>query len=201
MLRVLLLWAVCGVAGLAQAPPAPAVVVFETSMGAITIEVNVAKAPVTAANFLRYVDAGLYNAGRFHRAVRPETETRKDLPIEVVQATRAGRTPETPNFPAIPLERTKATGLAHVDGAVSMARAGVDTAVADFFICIGAQPLLDFGGARNPDGQGFAVFGRVIAGMDVVKKIQAAPVRPGTQTLEPLIVILKAARTPGGGLW
>jgi peptidyl-prolyl cis-trans isomerase A (cyclophilin A) len=180
------------------AQPAPVQVVFETSLGAITIEVNVAKAPVTAANFLRYVDAGLYNGGRFHRAVRPDTETRKDVPIEVVQATRAPRTPETPSFPPIKLERTNATGLTHVDGAVSMARStDADSAVADFFICIGAQPLLDFGGARNADGQGFAVFGRVIAGMDVVKKIQAAPVRDGTQTLAPPIHILKAVRKPG----
>ena len=189
-----------GSAAFAQSLASPVLVVLETSLGAITIEVNVAKAPVTAANFLRYVDAGLYNSGRFHRTVRPETETRKDVPIEVVQATRAARTPETPNFPAIPLERTKATGLTHVDGAVAMARAGIDSAVADFFICIGAQPLLDFGGARNADGQGFAVFGRVIAGMDVVRKIQASPVRAGTQSLAPPIVILKAARTTGGGL-
>ena len=180
---------------IAQPATAPVVVVFETTHGAISIEVNVAKAPVTAANFLKYVDAGLYNGGRFHRTVRPDTETRKDVPIEVVQATRAPRTPETPSFKPIPLERTNATGLKHVDGAVSMARStGTDTAVADFFICIGAQPLLDFGGPRNPDGQGFAVFGRVIAGMDVVKKIHAAPVREGTERIAFPIVILKAAR-------
>ena len=75
-----------------------------------------------------------------------------------------------------------------------MARAGANTATSDFFICIGAQPLLDFGGARNADGQGFAVFGRVISGMDVVKKIQASPVRPGSQTLDPVVVIVKAGR-------
>lgn len=179
----------------AIAQPAPVAVVFETSLGAITIEVNVAKAPVTAANFLKYVDAGLYSGGRFHRTVRPDTETRKDVPIEVVQATRAPRTPETPSFPPIALERTNVTGLKHVDGAVSMARStAADSAVADFFICIGAQPLLDFGGARNADGQGFAVFGKVTAGMDVVRKIQAAPVTEGTQTLAPPIQIVKAAR-------
>jgi len=194
MWPIFLLWLASAIVGPLQAPAAPVLVVFETSLGAITIEVNVAKAPVTSANFLRYVDEGLYTAGRFHRAVRPDTETRKDLPIEVVQATRARRTPETPGFPPIPLERTTVTGLTHVDGAVSMARAGVDSAVADFFICIGPQPLLDFGGARNADGQGFAVFGRVVAGMDVVKKIQAAPVREGTQNLAPPIEIVKAAR-------
>ena len=179
----------------AQPTPAPVIVVFETTHGSISIEVNVAKAPVTAANFLKYVDAGLYNGGRFHRTVRPDTETRKDVPIQVVQATRAPRTPEAAIFKPIPLERTNTTGLKHVDGAVSMARsAGTDSAMADFFICIGPQPLLDFGGPRNADGQGFAVFGRVIAGMDVVKKIQAAPVREGTQTIAFPIVILKAAR-------
>lgn len=190
------------VVGLAVRAQAPLVVVeFETSVGTIAIEVNLAKAPVTAANFLRYVDAGLYDAGRFHRAVRPGTETNKEHPIEVVQATRARRTPATPGFPPIPLERTSVTGLTHVDGAVSMARAGVDTALSDFFICIGPQPLLDFGGARNADGQGFAVFGRVVSGMDVVKRIQAAPVRAGTQSLDPPIEILKAARRIGDNLW
>lgn len=169
-------------------------VVFETTVGEIVIAVDTVRAPITSANFLKYVDGGLYTGGRFHRTVRPETETRKDVPIQVVQATRAPRTPETPGFPPIALERTNVTGLTHVDGAVSMARAGVDSATADFFICIGAQPLLDFGGARNADGQGFAVFGRVVSGMDVVKKIQAAAVRPGTQNLDPPIAIVKATR-------
>lgn len=192
---------IVGIGMIGQAPPAPVLVVFETSLGAITIEVNVAKAPVTSENFLKYVDGGLYSGGRFHRTVRPDTETRKDVPIQVVQATRAARTADTPGFPPIPLERTNVTGLTHVDGAVSMARAGVDTGAADFFICIGPQPLLDFGGARNADGQGFAVFGRVVAGMDVVKKIQAAPVREGTQNLAPPIEVLRAGRKAGGGPW
>ena len=72
-------------------------------------------------------------------------------------------------FAAIPHETTDATGLAHVDGAISMARGEVGTASTEFFICVGAQPALDFGGARNPDGQGFAVFGHVVDGMDVVR--------------------------------
>ncbi len=177
-----------------QSPASPVVVVFDTSLGAITIEVNVAKAPVTAANFLKYVDEGLYTGGRFHRTVRPETETRKEHPIEVVQAGRAPRTPTTPGHPPIALEPTSVTGLRHVDGAVSMARGGANTATSDFFICIGVQPLLDFGGARNADGQGFAVFGRVVSGMVVVKKIQASPVRSGSQMLDPVVVIVKAGR-------
>ncbi|MSO50107.1 MAG: peptidylprolyl isomerase [Acidobacteria bacterium] len=176
-----------------QAPAAPVVVVFETSLGAITIEVNVAKALATAANFLKYVDEGLYSDGRFHRTVRPDTETNKEHPIEVIQGGRAPRS-ATPGYPPIVLEPTSVTRLTHVDAAVSMARAGANTATSDFFICIGPQPLLDFGGARNPDGQGFAVFGRVISGMDVVRRIQASPVRPGSQTLDPVVVIVKARR-------
>jgi len=173
-------------------PVAPVLVVFETSLGSITIEVNVEKAPVTAANFLKYVDSGAYNGDGFHRTVRPETETNKTTPIQVIQAGRQLRAAD--GFPAIALERTSVTGLTHVDGAVSMARAGADTGKNQFFICIGPQPSLDFGGARNADGQGFAVFGRVVAGMDVVRKIQASPVREGTQTLTPPIAIIKAAR-------
>ncbi len=172
-------------------------VVFVTPAGEIAIEVNVAKAPVTSANFLQYVDGGWYNEGRFHRTVRPDTETNRAHPIQVIQASRR-RTArgEGPTWPAVTLERTRDTGLTHVDGAVSMARVAgrPDSASSDFFIAIGPQPALDFGGARNDDGQGFAVFGRVVSGMDVVKKIQAAPVRPGTQTLEPPVTITAARR-------
>src|SRR4029450_6114939 len=92
-------------------------------------------------------------------------------------------------FPPVPLERTSVTGLKHVDGVVSMARSGPDTATGSFSIVIGDQPERDFGGKRNPDGQGFAVFGRVVSGMDVVKKIQAAPTGAtgpyGTESLDP----------------
>lgn len=186
------------------APPArfaphapPTLVIFATSLGEIVIEVDVAKAPITAANFLRYVDEGWYTGGQFHRTVRPDTETNATHPIQVVQASRR-RAPrgEGPGIPAIALERTRDTGLTHVDGAVSMARVAgqPDSAASDFFIAIGAQPSLDFGGARNEDGQGFAVFGRVVSGMDVVRTIQAAPVRPGTQTLDPPVAITAARR-------
>ena len=175
---------------------APVLVNFETPAGVVTIEVDVAHAPITAANFLRYVDEGWYDQGRFHRTVRPETETNTEHPIQVIQASRKrGR---GPGWPAVPLERTKDTGLTHVNGAVSMARVAgrPDSAGSDFFIVIGDNPSLDYGGARNADGQGFAVFGKVVAGMDVVKKIHASPVREGSQSLDPPIVILKASRQP-----
>lgn len=181
-----------------QSPaPGPAVpVTFETSLGRFTIAVDVAHAPATSANFLKYVDGGFYNGGEFHRTVRPSTESRTDFPIQVIQA-RIDQVRRRDGFPAIALERTSVTGLKHLDGTVSMARSGVDSATSDFFVCIGPQPELDYGGRRNADGQGFAAFGQVTSGMDVIRKIQAADVAAGTQTLTPTIKIVRAARTGG----
>ena len=172
-------------------PDEAVLVVMETSLGSVQIAVDAGRAPVTAANFLRYVDGGQYDGGRFHRSVRPGTETNTAVPIQVIQASRA---PRTLGFPAIPLEGTTKTGLKHLDGAVSMARSGATTATSDFFICIGDQPELDDGGRRNADGLGFAVFGKVAQGMDVVRRIQAAPVMPGTQALEPPVPIVSIKR-------
>jgi peptidyl-prolyl cis-trans isomerase A (cyclophilin A) len=175
----------------AAAVRSPVIVTLDTDKGRIEIAVDVAHAPVSAANFLLYVDAGAYNGGAFHRTVRPDTETRKDVPIDVIQARRSAG---SQGWPAIALERTSVTGLKHLDGTVSMARSGPDSATSDFFICIGDQPLLDFGGARNADGQGFAAFGRVVAGMDVVRAIQKSPAAPNSQNLSPPVAITKAAR-------
>jgi peptidyl-prolyl cis-trans isomerase A (cyclophilin A) len=175
----------------------PVVVVFETEKGAIEVEVDTVHAPVTAANFLKYVDDGFFSGGIVNRAVRPDNTTRRDVEIQVIQfqmnpARRADR------FPPIPLERTSITGLRHVDGAVSMARNGPDTATASFSIVIGDQPEMDFGGRRNADGQGFAVFGRVVRGMAVVKAIQASPTGPdgpyGSESLVPPITVIRASR-------
>jgi peptidyl-prolyl cis-trans isomerase A (cyclophilin A) len=125
---------------------------------------------------------------------------RHDVEIQVIQfQIDADRRSE--QFAPIALERTSVTGLRHVDGALSMARNGPDTARASFSIVIGDQPEMDFGGRRNPDGQGFAVFGRVIRGMDVVTAIQASPTGPtgpyGTESLMPPIKVLKAYRQKG----
>ena len=173
------------------------VVVFQTEKGSIEIALDTEHAPVTTTNFLKYVDGGFYDGGAVNRAVRPDNTVRHDVEIQVIQFQIDPRR-RREEFPPIPLERTSATGLKHVDGAVSMARSGPDTATASFSIVIGDQPEMDFGGKRNPDGQGFAVFGRVIRGMEVVKAIQAAPTgQTGpyrTETLEPPIRILKAFR-------
>jgi peptidyl-prolyl cis-trans isomerase A (cyclophilin A) len=174
---------------LLAADPAPVRVLVATELGDIEIEVDVARAPITARNFLRYVREGRYDGGRFHRTVRADNQPSSPVKIDVVQAGVAPAN-ERKEHAAIPLERTRDTGLRHVDGAVSMARAEPDSATSDFFVCIGAQPELDSGGRRNPDGQGFAAFGRVVKGMDVVRRIHGA--RASGQTLEPPVKIARA---------
>ena len=164
---------------------------IETNLGVVEVELYADKVPKTVANFLRYVDAGRYKGGRFHRTVTMDNQPDKKVKIEVIQA---GVNPsfEKRDFAPIRLERTNSTGLKHQNGTISMARDGADTATSDFFICIGDQPELDFGGRRNPDGQGFAAFGHVVHGMDVVRRIQAAPA--DAQKLTPAIQILSAQR-------
>jgi peptidyl-prolyl cis-trans isomerase A (cyclophilin A) len=183
-----------------QTPAPPVRVIFETELGSITFEVNVAKAPITAENFLKYVDGGIYDGGYINRSVRPDNTIRKDVEIQVIQFQR-NRDKTKPSFPPIAMERTSVTGLTHLNGAMSMARSGPDSATASFSVVIGDQPSMDFGGKRNADGQGFAVFGRVIDGWEVIKKIHAAPTTPagtqaayGTETLAPVINVIKAYR-------
>jgi peptidyl-prolyl cis-trans isomerase A (cyclophilin A) len=172
---------------------APVRVSVETDLGAFEVELD-PRAPVTVANFLRYVDAGLFDGGRFHRTVRPDNQRDKKVPIDVIQgAPDANRKSAYP--PAIALERTSATGILHKDGTISMARVAgePDSGRGEFFICIGDQPSLDFGGARNPDGQGFAAFGRVVRGMDVVRRIHMAPAKG--ETLTPAVTIVRVRRS------
>jgi len=165
-------------------------VVIQTTLGSIEVEVDTVRAPTTALNFLRYVDQGSYRGGSFHRTVRPDNQPGNKVKIEVIQGGLDSL--RSKDATPIPLERTSETGLTHQDGTISMARDGPDTATSDFFICIGDQPELDFGGKRNPDGQGFAAFGRVVRGIDVVRSIQTARARG--QQLTPPIEILGIVR-------
>jgi peptidyl-prolyl cis-trans isomerase A (cyclophilin A) len=188
-MRVLCLAVVALVtAGCASAPSStlPRVTIV-TELGEITAELYPEQAPVTVANFLRYVEAGHFANGSFFRTVRADNQPNDSIRIAVIQASvDPARSRE--RFPAIPLERTSTTGLHHLDGSLSMARSGPDTATSSFSICVGPQPDLDFAGRRNPDGQGFAAFGRVIEGMDVVRRIWEQPAQG--QNLTPRIRIL-----------
>lgn len=168
-------------------------VILQTSVGEIRVKLYPNKAPVTCKNFLNYVDQGLFTNARFHRTVtlKPDNQPQNRVKIEVIQA---GLDPaiESKALPAIPLERTHKTGISHKDGTISMARLEPNTASSEFFICVGPQPELDYGGRRNPDGQGFAAFGKVVSGMDVVKKIHTS--KATGQSLTPPILIQGARR-------
>lgn len=197
LLLASLLATLAGAPGCASEPAtrraAPVRVEVETGTGTFTAELDAASAPGTVANFLRYVDAGLFDGGRFHRTVRDGNQPGDAIRIDVVQG---GPDPSNAKrgFPPIALESTKRTGLRHRDGTLSMARADPDSATADFFVCIGDQPELDHGGRRNPDGQGFAAFGRVVEGMDVVRAIHGA--HATGQRLDPPVPIVRARRRP-----
>jgi peptidyl-prolyl cis-trans isomerase A (cyclophilin A) len=168
---------------------------IETESGVILADLDSARAPGTVTNFLRYVDAGLYRDGTFYRTVRADNQPRDSVRIAVIQGGRRSDR-DIRSFPPIALERTSVTGLLHRDGTLSMARgASPNSATEAFFICIGDQPSLDFGGHRNLDGQGFAAFGRVTKGMDVVRRINVAPAG-ADQKLQPPIRILNITRSP-----
>ena len=178
---------------------------IDTEFGTIRAEVYPDAAPITVTNVLHYVEEGLYDRGRFHRTVTTENNSNVNLNVSegeqragalpndaiAIEVIQAGINPERERElgEPIPLERTHETGLHHLDGTLSMARFTPDSAVSDFFICINDQPELDFGGMRHLDGQGFAAFGRVTEGMDVVRTIQGQPARG--QILEPPIPILR----------
>lgn len=187
------------------------VVRVETTLGNIDIEVDTVHAPITSANFLRYVWGGFYDGGEFYRAARPDTYHAvlpNRPPMELIEARiPAGK----PAYPAIPLERTTVTGLHHVAGTVAMGRNDdqPDSAAFDFYILLNDQPSLDFGGKRFDDAQGTAAFGKVVAGMDVVRKINQQSVASRaatadnpltkTQNLDPSVRIITAyrVRPPG----
>ncbi len=159
-----------------------------TELGAIEIELEVEKAPITTANFLRYIEAGFYTDSHFYRTVTMSNQPDNAVKIEVIQGGLGMENlTSKAKFPAIELERTNLTGLSHRDGTISMARLGVDSATSEFFICVGDQSELDYGGRRYPDGQGFAAFGRVVAGQEVVRQLQALPAE--AQSLKPPVKI------------
>ena len=155
----------------AAAKSAPVRVRMVTDLGPIVIELYPDKAPVTVANFLAYADKHLMDGGSFYRTVSPKNDN-NPATINVIQG---GLNVDDGPLPPIIHENTYETGLRHTDGVISMARGGVGTASSEFFICLGANPALDFDGPRNADRQGFAAFGKVVQGMDVVRRIHGAP--------------------------
>ena len=143
-------------------------VVLETELGDIAIEVYEEQAPISSGSFLDHVDGGYFEGGAFWRTVTAEN----DNGSPVIEGIQGGVIGEVTDLPTVEHEPTSDSGILHKDGIVSLGRSDLGTASgASFFICIGDQPALDFGATRNPDRQGFAAFGRVVDGMDVVRAI------------------------------
>ena len=163
-------------------------VVIETEFGDITLELYIEKAPLTVANFLRYVKESRLKGATFYRIVRTDNQPVNPVKIAVIQGGIFDEI-KGQSLPPIKHETTKQTGILHKDGVISMARGKPGTASSEFFICIGDQPELDFGGKRNPDLQGFAAFGKIIKGMDTALKIHKQPAKG--QYLFPKINIIR----------
>jgi peptidyl-prolyl cis-trans isomerase A (cyclophilin A) len=166
-----------------------------TSMGEILVEVYPDRAPVTARNFLDHVEKGSYTNSCFYRVVRLDNQPMNPVKIEVIQGG-VFEEEKLDVIAPIPHESTAVTGILHTDGVISMARMEPGSASTEFFICVGDQPSLNFGGARNPDGQGFAAFGKVIKGMELVRSIHALPDQG--QYLVEKVRILEMSVIPSG---
>jgi peptidyl-prolyl cis-trans isomerase A (cyclophilin A) len=162
---------------------------FKTSLGNFVVELFPHNAPITCDNFLKYVDAKLYDSTDFFRVQNLQNQDNRPVKIEVIQG---GVVDSLKCFPRIHHENTVQSGILHKDGVLSMARGDTGTATSSFFICINDQPELDFGGKRNPDRQGFAAFGKVVQGMDVVRKIYSQPFNG--QFFTPKILIYSVSR-------
>lgn len=161
------------------------IVIISTDKGDIEVELYADKAPVTVKNFLLYADSGLFKSGSFYRVVTMQNQPNDSIRIEVIQGGR--RSSQVRGYSPILHESTKQTGILHKDGVISMARSSVGSATSEFFICVGDQPSLDFGGLRNRDGQGFAAFGKVVKGMDVVLFIHKGAVE-GQNLVIPVVI-------------
>ncbi len=184
-----------GAVGIVRADPASVRVALVTGLGVITLELAANKAPITIANFLRYVDAKRFDGAAFYRAVHAGSGATNGL----VQGGL--RNDPTKVFPPIAHESTATSGLHHIDGTISMARYAPGSAQAEFFICVGDQPYLDADPSQPGDNLGFAAFGHVVSGMDVARAILAAPTSPTEgegvmkgQMLSPVVTIVTARR-------
>ncbi|MBA3673556.1 MAG: peptidylprolyl isomerase [Chitinophagaceae bacterium] len=151
-------------------------VIIETNFGDIEVELYPDKAPKTVTAFLSYVDSGFYKNSSFYRVLKEENQPSVSFKSELIQGgIWHTNYKKGVSLPGIMHEPTNQTGILHKNGTISLARTLPGTANSEFFICVGDQPAYDYGGAANMDGQGYAAFGKVIKGMDIVKKIHNQP--------------------------
>ena len=148
-------------------------IIIDTPFGEITAELYPKKAPITVGNFLSYIKQNRYDDCHFYRVVHLENQPENKIRIEVIQGG-LGFDKHPLELKPIEHETTHKSGITHKNGTISMARLEPGTASSEFFICINNQPELDYGGSRNPDGQGFAAFGQVLEGLNILEKIQTS---------------------------
>ncbi len=166
---------------------------IQTEKGDIEIELYPLQAPKTVAAFLSYIDSGYFNNGSFYRVLNDENQASNAEKTELIQ----GGIWQTKNkmamkIPGVPHETTEQTHILHTDGVISLARREPGTATTEFFICIGRQPGLDYGGENVEDKQGYATFGKVVKGMDIVRKIYRQP--ENDQHFDPPVAIFDIKR-------
>jgi peptidyl-prolyl cis-trans isomerase A (cyclophilin A) len=168
-------------------------VIIQTQAGDIEVELYPKMAPRTVAAFLSYVDSGFYKSSNFYRVLNEENQATGTDPSELIQGGiwRTNHA-KAVSLPGVPHEPTQQTHILHTDGVISLARQAPGTATTEFFICIGDQPGFDYGGKNNPDGQGYASFGRVVKGMDVVRAIYGMPEED--QSFTPPVLIKNIVR-------
>ena len=149
---------------------------IETQFGDIEVELYPDRAPKTVAAFLSYIDSGFYKNGSFYRSLNAEDQPSASFKSDLIQGgIWQTNYKKGISLPGIPHEPTNQTGILHKNGTISMARTTIGTASSEFFICIGDQPMYDYGGDANADRQGFAAFGKVVKGMKAVKDIHQQP--------------------------
>jgi peptidyl-prolyl cis-trans isomerase A (cyclophilin A) len=190
MLQKLLIGFICVITACSSPKYKNPHVVIETKFGDIEVELYPDQAPKTVAAFLSYIDSGYYNNATFYRVLRDDEQPSDAPKAELIQGGIWQTNYKlSSKIPGIPHEPTNQTKILHTDGTISLARQAPGTANTEFFICVGDQPGFNYGGANNPDGQGYAAFGKVVKGMDVVKSIYNAPETDGD--FEPVIYINK----------
>ena len=168
-------------------------IIINTSLGEIEAELYPDKAPKTVSAFLQFVDSGVYSNTSFYRVLFNEGASTATNTGVIQGGTWPSDNKKFPFVKNIPHESTKVTGLTHANGILSLARTGPGTASTEFFICIGNQNQFDLGGDTPDDGEGFSAFGKVVEGMDIVRKIQEQP-KAGTDGFADKIIIYKIVR-------
>lgn len=165
---------------------------IQTSFGDIELELYPDQAPKSVAAFLSYIDKGYYKNCSFYRVLRDNNQPSDAAKAELVQGGLWANRGKRPDVPGIPHESTQQTHILHTEGVVSLARTTPGSATTEFFICMDDEPGLDYGGENNADKQGYASFGKVVKGMDVVKEIYSQP--ENDQYFDPPVSIYKIVR-------